>query len=166
MKLPSCNQGNWPCERLDESLCRGWCLNLDETSDPDPDISLEKLDALLQESLLLPRNGILEMIIRQRDAYFEDLEFEKAALLDDEIARMERYRDWIQFLRSSKTLNFDNDQFSVRNGLVSSCVWNGRDYHFPPDGTVYRSSEALALNLASVDEAKIVYEHFMNQNKE
>lgn len=166
LKLPSCSLGVWPCERLDNGLCRGWCLNLDETRDPDPAVNPEKLDALLKESFLLPGNSLVEIITRQRDSYFEDLEFEKAALLDDEIARLEKYRDWMRFLAVSKSLDADGDGFTVRGGLVATCTRNGKVYHFPPDGTDYRASEALALNLANVDEAKVVYDHLMTLHKE
>jgi excinuclease UvrABC nuclease subunit len=166
VKLPSCNMGVWPCERLGDDLCRGWCLNLDETKAPDPSLSLEKLDALLKESYLLPNNGILELVRRHRDEYFESLDFEKASLLDDEIYRLEKYRDWMRFLASSKNLDYDAPGFKVRNGLLSECVRDGHKIRFPVDSTKFRPNEALALNLAQVDEAKVLYDHYIKLQKE
>lgn len=167
LKLPHCETGDWPCDKLDEGLCSGWCLGLDSQQDKrdrgSGDHSLEKLDELLKESFLHPNNGILEMVKHERDKYFNDLEFEKADLFDTEIALLETYRDWLNFLYVARNLSFEEGQLLVEDGKIRRCRYLGKDYLFPPDMTQYRDNERLAINLDSLDEARIIYEYFQNK---
>lgn len=163
LKLPQCETGNYPCDKYDRGSCSGWCLNLQEphaTKDIPP---LEKLDSLLKEAFVHPENGILELVERERDKYFNDLEFTKASLLDDELEQLAKYRNWLKFLYVAKQLELDTPDLKVEKGRISRCRFEGKDYHFPVDNTPYRKNESLALDLAYVDECRIIYEYLMTQ---
>lgn len=166
LKIPYCETGTFPCEKLEKEICKGYCLALEESFAKADIPDLAKLEKLLEEAYLHPNNGILEMVTKERDRYFDDLEFIKADLLNDEIDNLKKYRDWLNFLYVSKALAFETETFSVEGGLISSCELDGTRYHFPRVATEYRENERLALNLLDVDEARIVYDyHLKHQDK-
>ncbi len=165
LKIPFCETGTFPCEKLDRGICRGYCLALSDDSESGEKPDLDKLDALLKEAFLHPENGILDLVCQQRNAYFDELEFEKADLLDDEIEILANYKDWLTFLYAAKALNFATDEIRVEGGMLTWCRFEGSEHNFPIIKTEYRDNEKLALNLADVDEARIIYDHYTKQFK-
>lgn len=165
LKIPFCESGDYPCEKLNIGSCHGYCQAFDEdfTEDEKPDLA--KLDALLKEAYLHPNNGILEMIRQERAGYFDALEFAKADLLDSEIENLEQYRDWLNFLYVTKSLSFSTESITVENGLLSRCSFEDAEYHFPRAATEYRENERLALNLQDVDEARVIYDHYIKSQQ-
>ncbi len=164
LKLPYCETGTYPCHKFDSGACRGWCLALAPEQESKHEHDLEKLDTLLKEAFLHPNNGIYEMIAKQRQSYFDDLEFAKADLLDDELNLLGSYRDWLQFLYVAKSLNRVSDDFEIEAGQLKSAVIDGKTHHFITDNPPYRDNEALALPLATVDEMKIIYDYIREQS--
>ncbi|MDP2173744.1 MAG: hypothetical protein Q8J62_08215 [Candidatus Cloacimonadaceae bacterium] len=160
LKIPYCETDTYPCDKLDKDICRGYCLSLDSEQSGIPQASLEKLVPLLKEAYVHPQNAIIDMIQKHRDAFFDNLEFEKADLLDDELDLLKRYRDWLNFLYIGKELAFDEPDLKVVNGQIIWCCIEDCEYHFPQSITLYRPNEALALNLDLVDEARIIYEYY------
>lgn len=163
LKLPQCETGSYPCDKYDRGVCSGWCLNLDNSNSTIGIPTLEKLDDLLKEAFVHPENGILELVKRERDKYYNDLEFTKASLLDDELELLDRYRSWLKFLYVAKQLELDTPDLKIEKGRISRCRFEGRDYHFPVDNTSYRKNESLSLDLAYVDESRIIYEYLIAQ---
>ena len=176
LKLPYCETGTYPCYKLDEGLCRGWCMNLVEAPQepaedheakaaeaPATEHSLEKLETLLKETFMHPNNGIYEMVQKEREAYFEDLEFAKADLLDDELWLLGKYRDWLNFLFVAKNLEYSDAIYEIRGGQLISATYEGKNYHFTSDNPPYRENEALALPLNKVDEMKVIYDYIREQ---
>ncbi|MDD4309053.1 MAG: hypothetical protein PHO32_01600 [Candidatus Cloacimonetes bacterium] len=165
LKLPYCETSNYPCEKFDRDICRGWCLSLAPAKESVNEHSLKKLDALLKEAYIHPENGILEMVQKERDNYFNELEFEKADLLDDEIDLLANYRDWLNFLFVAKKLEFESDTLVVQEGRIIMCKHENREYHFPISNTDFRDNETLALNLDTVDECRIIYDYLTKTSK-
>ncbi len=165
LKIPFCETANYPCEKLETGICKGYCLALSEdVAEPEkPD--LDKLDALLREAYLRPQNGILELLSQERERYFADLEFAKADLLDDEIDNFSHYRDWLNFFYVTKSLTFTEDDFGVENGLLSWCVYDGIRYQFSTKPVSFRENERLAINLNDTDEARLLYEYHLKHHK-
>lgn len=164
LRLPRCETGEWPCDKLDDGLCGGYCRSLSE-KETEQQYSLEKLDSLLKESFLHPDNGVLELVKNEYDKYFDELEFEKAELLKDEIELLEKYRDWLIFLYSARHLDWEEEGLWVERGRIRRCRYQGKDYFFAQDSTDYRENESLALNLDSVDEARILFEYYQKKHK-
>ena len=160
LKLPFCETGSFPCEKFDRQLCRGWCLALAPAEESSQVQDLKKLEVLLKETYMHPQNGILEMIQHERNKYFDDLEFARADLLDDEIRLLSEYRDWLNFLYMAKALNFDSEELTITSGQLARVRIQDKDLHFPVDNPEYRENEYLALPLNMVDEARIIYDHF------
>ena len=165
LKLPNCETDSHPCEKLESGACQGWCQAFAEDLSEDQKPDLEKLETLLRETYLHPQNGILEMISKERDRYFDDLEFAKADLLDDEIEKLTQYRDWLNFLYVTKSLNYNEEEFGVKNGLMSWCLYEGMSYEFANAPVSYRDNELLAINLIDTDEARLLYEYHVKHRK-
>jgi excinuclease UvrABC nuclease subunit len=165
LKLPFCETGSFPCEKLDNGLCKGYCQALSEDSSQEEKDNLAKLDALLRDAYVHPNNGILEMVQQERDNYFNELEFAKADLLDDEIANLAKYRDWLNFLYVTKSLSFSEENLRVENGMLAWCRLDGREYSFPTPHVEYRDNEQLAINLTDADEARLIYEYYVKHHK-
>ena len=166
LKLPSCDSSVHPCAKYESGSCRGWCLQLEEQT-PDPQVPpLEKLETLLKEAFVHPENGILEMVKTERDKYYDDLEFDKAALLDEEIELLTKYRDWLKFLYVAKSLHHLEDNLEINCGRINEYKIANRTYRFPVDNTSYRENESLALDLAYVDESRMIYDYLLTREKE
>jgi len=159
LKLPYCETGSYPCDKFERGSCRGWCLALAPAAETPLEHGLDKLEVLLKETYMHPQNGILEMVQKERDAYFDNLEFTKADLLDDELRLLSKYRDWLNFLYVAKGLSLENSQITIEEGQLSRAVLNGNEYLFPIDKSPARENETLALPLARVDEMKIIYDY-------
>lgn len=164
LKLPFCETGSYPCDKFERDVCRGWCLALATTQESKHEHDLLKLDALLKEAFMHPNNGIYEMVQKQREAYFDDLEFAKADLLDDELRLLQSYRDWLNFLYVAKELSFQNETYEIAVGQLKMAVIEGKTHNFTIDNPDYRANEILALPLATVDEMKIIYDYIREQS--
>ncbi|MDD2332677.1 MAG: hypothetical protein PHI68_08525 [Candidatus Cloacimonetes bacterium] len=163
LKLPYCPPGEPPCEKLEQKLCKGYCQMLSESGLPYKE--LHKLQALLKEAFAHPDNGVLDLVSKERSRYFDDLEFDKADLLDDEIRLLKKYRDWLNFLYICKDLQFTIEGIEVEAGQIKSAKFGKALYHFPVDHTEYRENEALALNKNVVDECRIVYDFYIKKHR-
>ncbi|MEN6445743.1 MAG: hypothetical protein ABFC98_06830 [Candidatus Cloacimonas sp.] len=164
LKLPACETGEFPCEKKEINLCQGWCMALEGNTEKNTEYNLDKLESLFKEIFLVPENGILELIQQERNNYFNELEFEKASLLDEEIDLLNKYRKWLQFLIAAKHLEYDSEELKIQQGKITFCRMEGKSYNFPVDNTEFRINETLALNLDSVDESKIIYD-FLRKDK-
>lgn len=165
LKLPYCETNSHPCAKLESGVCQGWCLAMEDGVPKAEKPDLDKLDALLREAFLHPQNGILEMVTRESDRYFDQLEFAKADLLDEEIAKLSQYRDWLNFLYATKALSFEAEDLGVQNGLLSWCLYEGTRWEFHPEPVSYRENELLAINLNDTDEARLLYEYHVQHHK-
>ncbi len=164
LKLPQCETGTFPCEKFDNQRCRGWCLALSTSQESEHEHSLDKLESLLKEAFMHPNNGIYEMVQSQRDSYFENLEFAKADLLDDELRLLGDYRDWLNFLYLAKELDYEDETYAVSKGQLQAANLEGKSYNFMIDTPDYRQNEALAVPLIKVDEMKIIFDYIREKS--
>lgn len=167
LKLPYCEVKQGPCEKQNTELCRGWCMLINpKSADKEDDVSLQphlqKLDALLKEAYVHPDNGLLEMLISEKDKYNHKLEFEKADLLTANIELLEKYKQWLVFLYKIKSLNFENDKICVQNGQLIRFKIQESQHTFPHIKIAYRPNEILAINKNLVDEGWILFRESVN----
>jgi len=176
LKLPQCPGRDYPCERLETGACKAYCMVLQAAEDElAADLlhaskgkahkELERHDRLLKETYARVENKVLDLIKRERDNYYDDLEFEKADLLDDEIRLLQKYRDWLAFLYVTKDLAFKEKHFEVEAGQIKSYNALGKHFSFPIDRMEYRDNEILALPKNIVDECHIVYDYYKNNHR-
>jgi len=162
LKLPHCETKQGPCEKLEDGLCRGWCMTIESEVSREPNEeselpNLQKLDALLKEAYIHPDNGLLEMVQNQKTKYENDLQFIKADLLTDNIELLQRYKRWLIFLYKVKNLSYDKEGVSIRNGQLSKYKTDGIEYNFPIIAIKYRPNEILSINKNLLDEGWMAY---------
>lgn len=162
LKLPYCETGDFPCAKFEQDICRGWCLNLSVEKESEQARDLSKLEKLLFESYLTPSDTVLKLLQKQFDHYNRDLEFEKAELFKDSIELHERYRNWLNFLIASKTLAFELPDYRIEAGQLAAARINDNWQDFPVLPHLHRPNEILALDKALVDEAKVIYDLYIN----
>ncbi|TDF73832.1 hypothetical protein [Candidatus Syntrophosphaera thermopropionivorans] len=165
LKLPFCETSYYPCDKLDKGICRGYCEALDEEGEVEDVEELNKLESLLWEAYLHPDNSILEMLTKEKEKYFNELEFEKEDLIASEVENFAKYRDWLKFLYLTKTLSYQTEDFGVENGLLNWCKFKDKIYKFPVEPINYRPNERLAINLNKTDEARLLYEYYIQNYK-
>lgn len=163
LKIPFCETQTSPCEKMDDGRCRGWCLLIKSESENESEenaeqTQLQKLDALLKEAFVHPDNGLLELVINEKEKYENELQFTKAEFLKPEIELLKHYKDWLIFLYKIKNLNFVTDTISVKNGQLVRYKKDGEEHLCPYIKIEYRLNELLALNKNLVDEARILYQ--------
>lgn len=161
--LPHCEEKQGPCEKQNNGLCRGWCMlvKADLSDDKDENAErphIDKLDALLKEAYVHPDNGLLEMIVKEKNKYEDDLQFMKADLLNSQKAILERYKKWLIFLYAVKNLTYKTDKVDVKNGQMVSYNFDGEEHICPFIDIKYRPNEILAVNKNLIDEAWILYQ--------
>jgi len=105
------------------------------------------------------------MLTKEKDKYFNDLEFDKEDLINGEVENFAKYRDWLKFLYLTKSLSYQSEDFGVENGLLSWCKFKDKIYKFPLEQLYYRPNEQLAINLNKTDEARLLYEYYIQHNK-
>ncbi len=161
LKLPDCEVSQGPCEKLDTGICRGWCVLISSatTNELTLDNHLQKLDSLLKEAYLHPKNNLLELIRHEMAKYEDNLEFSKADLFKDRLEILGKYRQWLIFLYRAKELAFETDFLTVREGQVESFVLDGKHYSCPVVTIQYRENEKLAMNKNLADDAWILYRY-------
>lgn len=155
LKIPNCDGASYPCDRRQNGTCNAYCLALEEGNGND----LDKLDCLLKEAFVHPNNGILELVQKEKQRYFDELAFDKVDLLNDETELLAKYRDWLSFLYVAKDLEYEDELCQIKDGLLHSAVFRGKSYRFTHNKTEYRTNEALALNKEQVDECRILYSY-------
>jgi len=163
LKLPHCEVQFGPCEKYYDGRCRGWCdlIKAELIRDTEEDTEkpqLEKLDALLKEAFVHPDNGLLDMVIKEKTKYENDLQFIKADLLKPQIELLKRYKDWLIFLYKIKNLNYVTDSIGVKNGQIVKYKSDGKEFSNPYIKIPYRANEILAINKNMADEARILYQ--------
>lgn len=169
LKLPYCEVKSGPCEKLDNHTCRGWCelirsestITENEEVEHSEQPNLQKLDALLKEAFVHPDNMLLDLILKEKEKYENELQFNKAELLKTEIGLLKQYKDWLIFLYKIKTLNFVTDKLSIKTGQLVSFKIDGMEHHCPYLDIKYRPNEVLAINKNLVDEARIIYKEIV-----
>ncbi len=167
LRLPFCETGQYPCEKLDRRVCQGWCLNLaaEEGKTRSGENTLDKLEQLIKETYLYPQEAILNLFRLERQRYFDDLEFDKSEMLAIELGLLESYYDWVRFLHQAKEMHYETESFKVENGQLAWAKVNGREYRFAVSCPDYRPNELLALAKEMVDESRILYEYKIGEEE-
>ncbi|HPS39565.1 MAG TPA: hypothetical protein PL124_09160, partial [Candidatus Cloacimonadota bacterium] len=160
LKLPHCEQLSFPCEKFDRDLCRGWCLSLNTEREIDSTRDLEKLQKLLFESYMTPSDSVIKLLRTQYDTYFDNLEFEKAEMFTEPLEIHRKYKDWLEFLIATKSLNFQDQNYKVVDGQLAAALIEGEWHDLHILRTEFRPNELLALDKAVVDEARVIYDYY------
>lgn len=155
LRLPICPLDEYPCERMHNDLCPGYCLEEDNT----------KLTHLIRQTYLIPTPILVHSLKTKYDKLFDDLEFEEADRMQWKMVQLRKYYDYLKFFYISKNMNLvlsdASGTYHIINGLLDSFKsTEGMEEKFTVvNNTQYRDTEYLAINKEQLDEMWILYQH-------
>ncbi|MBN2461249.1 MAG: hypothetical protein JXB60_06540 [Candidatus Cloacimonetes bacterium] len=153
-RYPLCPDGNYPCSRYKSKTCRGFCLE-----------NRKDFFHIVEYSYLQENKELLQKLHNQRRRLFDDLQFDRAELLQKQIEVIERYYRMIFFLHIAKNLDMEysdsEGEYSIHRGIITWISVGGKDMEFPCPAPSYRDNEYLAIDKSCLDEMWIVFEYLL-----
>ncbi|HNW99738.1 MAG TPA: hypothetical protein PLE74_00795 [Candidatus Cloacimonadota bacterium] len=155
LHLPICPQNEYPCERMHNDQCQGFCLQNDNT----------KLNHLIRQTYLIPTPILVQSLKTKYEKHYDDLEFEEADRIQWKMVQLRKYYDYLKFFYTAKKMNFilsdAGGAYQVENGLLTSYTGKeGQEEKFVvPQEIPYHDSEYLAIDKEQLDEMWILYQH-------
>ena len=155
--FPDCENENYPCKRLKEKKCLGWCVK-----------GNRKSQEIIRESYLQPNEKLLNKVKKKQEKFFDNLQFEKAEILKKQKEIILEYYDFLKFFHVTKSVNtiFSKNEttFEINNGMLLKVVHDGKQTYFPEFNIEYRDNEYLAFEKNQFAERWIIYQH-LKKNK-
>jgi len=156
-KLPRCTDENFPCDRLETQLCLGYCQNP----------LGEALPEMLNRLLMLPNLEAISKLQTQHDALQDNLDFQQADDLQDQITLLKRYYKNLLFSYTSQFITGEfklNDMtLFVKDGLIQEIVAPERYLKLThPDLSYRKNNELIAYNKSEYDHRWIVFSFIYN----
>ncbi len=155
--FPDCEDENYPCIRLKEKKCLGWCVKENR-----------KIQEIIRESYLQPNEKLLNKIKKIQEKLFDNLQFEKAEILKKQKEIILEYYDLLFFFHVTKSLNtiFSDKEttFEIKNGMLLKVIKDGKQTYFPEFNIEYRDNEYLAFEKNQFAERWIIYQ-LLKKNK-
>ena len=155
--FPACKDENYPCKRLKEKKCFGWCVEENR-----------KIQEIIRESYLQPNEKSLNKIKKKQEKLFDNLQFEKAEILKKQKAKILKYYNFLKFFHVTKSLNtiFSENEttFEIKNGMLLKIIKDGKQTYFPEFNIEYRDNEYLAHEKNQYAERRIIFQ-YLKKNK-
>jgi excinuclease UvrABC nuclease subunit len=155
LRLPICPIDEFPCERMHNDQCTGYCLQEDNT----------KLTHLVRQTYLIPTPILVHTLKTKYDKLFDDLEFEEADRVQWKMLQLRKYYDHLKFCYTSKRINLvlsdTSGTYNIVNGLLDSfiSIEGSKENFIVVESVDYHDSEYLAMNKDQLDEMWILYQH-------
>ena len=153
-QFPSCENEEYPCNKLKEKICLGWCIK------DKPEIAEMLLGSYFQIN-----QELIDKVKDQQEKLLENLEFETSEKLKEQLQVIEKYYDLLKFLHVTKkldtTLSYENKTIKITNGLISEMNDNNKIWRFDNLQPDYRNNEFLAHDKSQFGERLIIYSHLM-----
>ncbi len=152
--FPTCEDQNFPCDKLKLKTCSGYCLK-----------DKNELRKTILNSYLLRNQEQIELIYQKKKKLFDDLSFQKADVLNEQLKILEKYSEIIKFLQTAKKIDTvlaeNNKKIVIRNCLIESMETSSGKISFVIQEIDYRENELFAINKDVLDEMWIVYNHLI-----
>ena len=154
---PACEDENYPCIRLKEEKCFGWCVEENR-----------EIQKVIRKSYLQPNKKVIDEIKKKQEKLFDDLQFRKAEILKRQEEKILKYYELIKFFHVTKRLNTtfseNENTFEIKNGMLLKVSKDGKQTYFPEVGIEFRDNEYLAQEKNQYAERLIIYQ-YLKKNK-
>ena len=155
--FPACKDENYPCKRLKEKKCFGWCVEENR-----------KIQKIIRESYLQPNEKLLNKIKKKQEKLFDNLQFEKAEILKKQKEKILKFYDFLKLFHVTKNLNtiFSENEttYEIKNGMLLKIIKDGKQTYFPEFNIEYRDNEYLAHEKNQYAERRIIFQ-YLKKNK-
>lgn len=152
-QYPHCLDEKFPCEKMNDDRCFGWCIK---------DKSM--LDKMLLKSYLKVNDAALSHLQKTQNKAHKELKFNKAEEIKQNNKTIQKYYDLLKFLHVTKNLNYSDRSVTVKNGMITKIQHNDHKKEFPNIDVEYRNNELLAFNKNELAERRIVYNYIISKN--
>ncbi|MDN5353544.1 MAG: excinuclease subunit [Candidatus Cloacimonadota bacterium] len=141
LQAPACEGEDFPCHRLKEDKCLGYCVQ-----------ELHKVQDLIRKYYLRPNFSWLQELEQKQEELLAELQFSQAELLKKQIKIIREYYQHLQFLLSIKKISWKGNlagaSYKIENGILTKAA----DLEFAVVLPEYRENEILAVNKEQLDE--------------
>ena len=156
-QYPACENEKFPCYRLKEKSCYGWCLK-----------DKGEIAEILLKSYLTPNNDLVLHLEKEIDKLLDELEFSKTEKQKQKLETLKKYNDMLTFFHITKKLNLEFSRsggtIKIENGMLAEISENGKYHNFVVFDPEYRENEFLAHDKSQLAERWIIYHH-LKKNK-
>ena len=157
-QFPVCEDEKYPCKRLKEKKCYGWCVK-DNT----------EIGKVIVDSYLQVNKKVTEDLKVKEEELSKDLHFIKVEQLKKQITMIEKFYDQIRFMHATKNLdvelNIKETTITINKGMISEIREDSTFFHFPEISPQYRDNELLAFDKEQLSERWIIYSHLQKNRK-
>lgn len=154
---PVCEDDKYPCFRLKQAVCSGWCLkDKRETAE------------FIFRNFLISNSRIIEALSDEIESLFKELKFDRAARLQRHLEILKKYYDIISFLHVTKHIKSDitlaERTIRIESGLIAEVNERQENERFDLNGHSFRKNEYLAHDKAQLSERWLIYQ-YLKKNK-
>lgn len=148
--FPFCEGDDYPCEKMNATLCKGYCL------EDNPVLA----EILRDNYLRIPQEN-LSKLKNEATLLNDDLEFEKAAEIEEKLVIFNKFYDYLKFLHVTKKLELEFEEngvkYKVQKGVLAKVIKNTQEMVYPVPEMEYRNLEHLAVDKSELAERRIIY---------
>ncbi len=166
-KLPRCEDEDFPCSRLDNNKCLGFCQN--KLSEALPD--------MINKMMLVPNREVIQKLTAQRESLLNELKFIEADTLIEQIKLIKLYYKNIlflyvsQFINGEYKLNLRDGKLFCRlvicDGMIKELITEDKNNIrmnqylniYESDLSIRRTNELLAYDKSEYDHRWIVFSY-------
>ena len=158
IKTPACPSKKYPCERLNEKKCPGYCIN---------DLK-EKMFDLVEDNIIIPNPNLIKTKNDNYNKLMDNLDFNAADFLNKRLKKIKEYYNKLRFYYVTKSLSVNishsNFQVKIENGLISQISYDDEKIKIKLPIINYRENETLAVNKRELEERWIIYEYLRSKD--
>ncbi len=157
-QFPVCEDEKYPCQRLKDKKCYGWCVK-DNT----------EIGKVMVGSYLQVNKKLTMKLKVKKEGLSNDLQFIKVEKLKKQITMIEKFNDQIKFLHTTKNLyielNIEETTITINKGIITAIKEGSIFFNFPDISPQYRDNELLAFDKEQLSERWIIYSHLQKNRK-
>ncbi|MCD6181997.1 MAG: hypothetical protein J7K89_06395 [Candidatus Cloacimonetes bacterium] len=152
---PACEDENFPCSRLKNKSCHGWCVE-----------DQQKIADVLLKNYLEINPALLEELASRKESQLNDLHFAQADITESQLRILRRYYRYLAFFQRTKYLEGSMDcgpfNITLSHGQIAA-IHHTQTYRFFVSPIEYQPNEELAIEKAAFNEAYVVAD-FVEKN--
>jgi excinuclease UvrABC nuclease subunit len=150
--LPRCVSEDFPCDKLEDQLCHGYCTKQVK----------EALPELLNRLLMVPNKEAVQRLHESVENLKDDLAFTQADILSDQIFTIKKYYKNLMFSYTNQFITgkyiIDGFTIDIKDGMICEIVSPKVHTHiYTTDLSYRRANELLAYQKAEYDHRWIVF---------
>jgi len=149
-RFPFCESDNYPCNKMSDKLCKGYCL------EDNPVLA----EVLRNNYMRIPQENISKLK-DEVTALSDELEFEKASVIEERLAILNKFYDYLKFLHVTKKLELELEEngtkYIFQKGILAKVINGDKEMVYPVPTMEYRDLEHLAVDKSELAERRIIY---------